>query len=174
MKISNITNILFYLGFQVTAVVGLLVSRFLIGPTIAMRYLFPLRPNDIHYANPFIIAMFGLSSAIPAAIVLGVALGFFGVSRPGYKAFLLGVGAPILAALYFSLVISADMVPQNQLSTWIKVVEAVVFVGVFVMSTIGVNHLAANINLTLRRIFSVIILLVFFGYFGNYWVNLRG
>lgn len=162
MRVRNSATVFFYLAYAFLSAAGLYVSRFFIGPYIAMHYVFPMMPTDTNLAKFFVIAMFGISDAVPAGFTFGAAIGLWGVSQARNKAFWLSLSAPTLLIVYYALTIPWDVLFQHQMDMWVRLIEAVAFIGVFVLAAIGTSRLAQSVDATLRKSGSVFIVVFFF------------
>ena len=165
MKNSIIITTLFYLLFVVLAAAGLFLIDVFVEPYILGDYVLPGKSTHAQFGTPALIAMFALPSAILTGIPFGVMLGLGIVSRPVYKAFWLGVCVVILLAAFdwYSIKTSGTIVERHQLHWGIKIAEGIVFVSVLALTSLGINRLAASLNIKVRNIISMLIPLIFFG-----------
>ena len=151
-----------YFAYSVIAAYGLFLLRIDVNPYIFGKFVLPYIPAGARVSPIFLVSIFSLPSAIPAGLIFGLVLGLLIASRPGYKAFLVAGCSIILLLIFALLSLGFEDTMAKKFYWWTLVVEALVFVSVFVLSAIVVSRLAVNVYARVRKIAGVMVLLIFF------------
>ena len=151
-----------YFAYSASAAFGLLLLRIFIGPYLGEIISGAQLTVGSQVSVIYLVAITSLPSAVLSGATFGVALGLWETRCSGRKAFWVAMGAGFNFLTFAMLLFELAGRETNRLDWLYLFVEAIVFVVVLALSAIGFSRLTININITIRRIISMLLLGTFF------------